>query len=157
MSDHLQLIGPVSRSLAAQLRSESLACSQAAARFRYEDEAGSGNLFLMQTPHPEVRGIDLDRNTRCAHYRTDRDIVAIKMKCCGLYYACKDCHEALADHPIEVWSEAEWNQLAVLCGACQKQMTIRQYMESGSMCPECGAAFNPGCRKHYQFYFASAD
>ncbi len=111
----------------------------------------------MQSSHPEVRGIDLDRNTRCAHYRKDRDIVAIKMKCCDVYYACKDCHAALADHPIEVWPEAEWNQLAVLCGACQEQMTIRQYMESGSRCPACGAAFNPGCQKHYHFYFSSAE
>lgn len=81
----------------------------------------------------------------------------MKMKCCGVYYACKDCHAALADHPIEVWPEAEWNESAVLCGACQKEMTIRQYMESGSVCPHCGAAFNPGCRNHYQFYFASAE
>jgi uncharacterized CHY-type Zn-finger protein len=29
-------------------------------------------------------------------------------------------------------------------------------LESGSMCPACGAAFNPACRNHYQFYFAGA-
>ncbi len=79
------------------------------------------------------------------------------MKCCGVYYACKDCHEALAGHAIEVWPEAEWNQPAVLCGACRRELTIREYIESVSMCPSCGAAFNPGCRKHYRFYFASAE
>ncbi|MGB0065964.1 MAG: CHY zinc finger protein [Terracidiphilus sp.] len=111
----------------------------------------------MQSSQPVVRGVGLDAHTRCAHYRTDLDIVAIKMKCCGVYYACKDCHEALAGHAIEVWPEAEWNQPAVLCGACRRELTIREYMESVSMCPSCGAAFNPGCRKHYRFYFASAE
>jgi uncharacterized CHY-type Zn-finger protein len=103
---------------------------------------------------PQVRGIDLDHCTRCAHYRTDLDILAIKMKCCGVYYACKECHEALAGHPIEVWPKSEWTQRAVLCGACGFEMTIEQYMASGYRCSDCGSLFNPGCRNHYQFYFA---
>ena len=102
---------------------------------------------------PEVRGINLDAETRCAHYRTALDIIAIKMKCCGVYYACKDCHEALAGHAIEVWPRHEWTQLAVLCGACGHTLTIAEYMASGYACPECKAAFNPGCRNHYKFYF----
>jgi uncharacterized CHY-type Zn-finger protein len=110
----------------------------------------------MPPPRPEVRGIDLDAQTRCAHYGTVLDIIAIKMKCCGVYYACKECHEALADHPIEVWPQAEWNQPAVLCGACGRELSIARYMSSGNQCPDCGAAFNPGCRNHYQFYFESA-
>ena len=76
------------------------------------------------------------------------------MKCCGVYYACKDCHEALASHAIAVWPRTEWNQPAVLCGACGKELTIAQYMDASNRCPSCGAAFNPGCRKHYAFYFA---
>lgn len=104
---------------------------------------------------PEVRGINLDAQTRCAHYNSALDVLAIKMKCCGIYYACKDCHEALAGHAIEVWPREEWNQTAVLCGACGYEMRIAQYMASGYTCPACGAAFNPGCRKHYQFYFAT--
>ena len=110
----------------------------------------------MPPPRPEVRGIDLDAQTRCAHYKTDLDIIAVRMRCCGVYYACKDCHEALADHPIEVWPQAEWGQTAVLCGACGFELSIAQYMASGYTCPDCGAAFNPGCRNHYRFYFASA-
>ena len=74
-----------------------------------------------------VRGVNLDPNTRCEHYRGPTDIVAIKMKCCGVYYACKDCHAALADHEIEVWPESDWNQEAILCGACGAELTIRQY------------------------------
>jgi uncharacterized CHY-type Zn-finger protein len=63
----------------------------------------------MPLPRPEVRGIDLDPQTRCTHYRTVLDIIAIKMKCCGVYHAYKECHEALSDHPIEVWPQAEWS------------------------------------------------
>ena len=70
------------------------------------------------------------------------DIVAIKMKCCGLYYACKDCHEALAGHDIVVWPRGEWHARAVLCGACGVEMTIRKYMECESRCPACGARFS---------------
>lgn len=110
--------------------------------------------MLMQPP--EVHGVGLDAQTRCVHYKTDLDIIAIRMRCCGLYYACKDCHDALADHPIEVWTQPEWDQPAVLCGACTQEMSIEQYMASGNRCPACGAAFNPGCRKHYHFYFVGA-
>lgn len=109
----------------------------------------------MPLSRPEVRGVDLDAHTRCAHYRTPLDVVAIKMKCCGVYYACKDCHEALANHPIEVWPPSEWTERAVLCGVCGYEMSIEQYMASAYKCPACNAAFNPGCRKHSQFYFES--
>src|ERR1700680_2602739 len=102
---------------------------------------------------PKVRGVHLDSQTRCEHYRGPTDIIAIKMKCCGLYYACKDCHEKLADHPIAVWPKIEWDQLAVLCGACGAQLTILQYMRSDHRCTACGARFNPGCCSHYHFYF----
>jgi uncharacterized CHY-type Zn-finger protein len=46
------------------------------------------------SPRPPIRGIELDAQTCCAHWYSPRDIVAIKMKCCGVYYACKDCHDA---------------------------------------------------------------
>jgi uncharacterized CHY-type Zn-finger protein len=106
---------------------------------------------------PNVRGVNLDSQTRCEHYREPTDVVAIKMKCCGVYYACKDCHAALADHPIRVWPESEWNKQAILCGVCGTELTIRQYLQSGSRCLACGAPFNPGCRKHHHFYFQSQD
>ncbi|WP_231581372.1 CHY zinc finger protein [Silvibacterium bohemicum] len=79
------------------------------------------------------------------------------MRCCGVYYACKDCHEVLADHAIQVWLRSEWNVRAVLCGACGHELTIREYVDSGSQCPQCAAGFNPGCRNHYHFYFATED
>jgi uncharacterized CHY-type Zn-finger protein len=105
----------------------------------------------------DVRGVKLDAETRCEHYHGPTDIIAIKMKCCGVYYACKDCHEALAGHAIEVWPESEWEQKAILCGACGAEMSIRQYMQCESRCPNCGERFNPGCRRHYQFYFGDGE
>lgn len=101
-----------------------------------------------------VHGIDLDPQTRCTHWHSPRDIVAIRMKCCGLYYACKDCHDALVDHPLAPWPESEWHEKAVLCGACRSEMTIRGYLNAPDACPDCGAAFNPNCRLHHHFYFA---
>jgi uncharacterized CHY-type Zn-finger protein len=103
-----------------------------------------------------VNGINLDRQTRCQHYNGPTDIIAIKMKCCGLYYACKDCHLALADHQIIVWPKSEWDRKAVLCGSCWAELTIHEYFASGYICPACDSAFNPGCRNHYHFYFESA-
>lgn len=46
------------------------------------------------------------------------------------------------------------NVRAILCGACGYELTIQEYMDSGYLCPHCGAGFNPGCRNHYDFYFA---
>lgn len=102
---------------------------------------------------PIVRGVDLDAQTRCAHWRSPLDIIAIKMKCCGEYHACKDCHDALADHVAQVWPKSEFDENAVLCGACGTELSIRAYLECGNVCPACGAGFNPGCKLHHHFYF----
>ena len=102
---------------------------------------------------PPVHGLELDPETRCAHWRSALDIVAIKMKCCGLYYACRDCHDALAAHPIQRWPESEWGAKAILCGACGGELSIREYLGCNDACPFCRAAFNPGCRLHRRFYF----
>jgi uncharacterized CHY-type Zn-finger protein len=96
----------------------------------------------------------VDAETRCGHYRSALDIIAIKMACCGAYYACKDCHEALAGHASQLWPRSAWDVPAILCGACGRELTIREYMDSGHQCPHCSAAFNLGCKKHYHFYFA---
>jgi uncharacterized CHY-type Zn-finger protein len=101
----------------------------------------------------KVEGIDLDGETRCTHYRTPRDVIAIKMKCCGVYYACKDCHEALAGHAIRTWPRAQWGEKAVLCGICGHEMSVTEYLGCADRCPACAAQFNPGCREHYGFYF----
>src|ERR1700737_1340322 len=91
---------------------------------------------------PEVRGVELEGQTGGGHYPSALDIVAIKMRCCGVYYACKDCHVALTGHAIAVWARGEWEARAVLCGACGVEMTIREYLDCESRCPVCGAGFN---------------
>jgi uncharacterized CHY-type Zn-finger protein len=55
----------------------------------------------------EVRGIGVDAQTRCAHYNSPVDVIAIKVKCCAAYFACNECHDALAGHPLEPWPHDE--------------------------------------------------
>lgn len=114
---------------------------------------GGGKITRVRYVKPLVHGVDLDAQTRCAHWHSALDIVAIKMRCCGVYYACKDCHNTLAEHDAAVWPRAEWNEKAVLCGACGIELSVRQYLDCGNVCPACSAGFNPGCRNHYHFYF----
>jgi uncharacterized CHY-type Zn-finger protein len=109
----------------------------------------------MPSRSPEVSGLHLDPQTRCLHYHGPTDIIAIKMRCCLAYYACKDCHDALANHSIEPWLPSEWHTQAILCGSCRIELTISAYLQSNSVCPNCQSAFNPRCRNHYHFYFAA--
>lgn len=101
-----------------------------------------------------VRGVGVDPQTRCVHYGSPLDVVAIKMKCCDTYFACKDCHAALTGHPLEPWPREEWAEAAVLCGVCESQLSIEQYLRAANACPNCAAPFNPRCRDHYSYYFA---
>jgi len=41
-------------------------------------------------------------------------------------------------------------------GDLNYEPSIVQYMANGYKCPNCDAAFNPGCLNHCQFYFAEA-
>ncbi|TFB22775.1 hypothetical protein E3U55_05940 [Filobacillus milosensis] len=101
----------------------------------------------------EVKGQVIDSQTRCEHYHTDRDIIAIKFKCCNTYYPCYQCHEEEAGHSIERWKAEEYNQKAILCGSCVTELTIEDYLKSNNKCPNCEALFNPGCQLHYHLYF----
>jgi uncharacterized CHY-type Zn-finger protein len=103
---------------------------------------------------PEVRGVRVDAQTRCAHYHSPVDVIAIKIKCCGEYFACKDCHDALADHPLEPWPRGDQAVRAVLCGVCQSELTIADYLENATRCPVCAAPFNPNCSDHHEYYFS---
>jgi uncharacterized CHY-type Zn-finger protein len=104
---------------------------------------------------PRVLGRDLDPQTRCAHWHSPLDIIAIRMKCCGAYWACRACHDELAGHEAAVWPVAEWDQPAILCGACKAQLSVKEYLACDSRCPRCGAGFNPGCARHKHLYFAT--
>ncbi|MGO4536014.1 CHY zinc finger protein [Leifsonia sp. 2MCAF36] len=105
------------------------------------------------TDRPRVLGPVVDDETRCIHYRSALDVVAIRFACCGEYYPCHLCHAEAAGHPAERWPLADRDREAVLCGVCGDQLTIAEYLETDS-CPRCGAAFNPGCRLHTDLYFA---
>jgi uncharacterized CHY-type Zn-finger protein len=101
----------------------------------------------------EVRGVDVGPETRCAHYDGDRDIVALRLGCCAVFYPCHRCHEAVADHDSEPWPRERFDESAVLCGGCATALSATAYLDADHTCPACGAAFNPGCRAHYDRYF----
>jgi uncharacterized CHY-type Zn-finger protein len=101
----------------------------------------------------EVQGVGLDEQTRCKHYATDKDVIAIKFPCCNIYYPCYQCHEEIAGHAASVWEKARFGEKAILCGRCGTELTIQEYLTCQSVCPHCHSPFNPGCSKHYPLYF----
>jgi len=105
-----------------------------------------------------IRGITVyrktvDDETRCIHYKGATDIIAIRFKCCDRWYPCYECHAQNVDHPAQVWPRSDFETQVVLCGVCGYQLTIDEYLSCNSTCPDCSAKFNPGCAKHYHFYF----
>lgn len=108
----------------------------------------------MRNIHGEnIYGIDVDERTRCFHYKTDLDIIAIKFRCCGKWFPCYECHAAISDHDPQVWPAEEFDANAVLCGECGLRLSINEYFECGSACPQCESRFNPNCASHYHLYF----
>jgi uncharacterized CHY-type Zn-finger protein len=120
------------------------------------ERVGKMRCLVNVAARPPVFGVELDDETRCAHWRSPRDVVALKMRCCGDYYACRDCHDAVAGHPAALWPHAEWERNAVLCGVCGVEMSVTAYLACEDRCPACEAAFNPGCRLHRNLYFEGA-
>ena len=100
---------------------------------------------------PRVLGPVVDTETRCIHYSTPLDVIAIRFRCCGEFYPCHLCHEESVDHTAERWEDAD-QECAVLCGVCGHVLTIGQYA-GAERCPSCDAAFNPGCKLHWGLYF----
>jgi len=137
-----------------------------------------------------LRGVAVDPETRCAHWDSERDVVALRFGCCGTFSPCHACHAETADHEPAPWPRARFDDPAVLCGVCGTTLSARRYLagdgegrspsgartspgdgrtQSGDgdahrasggratpdddACPACGAAFNPGCRRHRDRYF----
>lgn len=100
-----------------------------------------------------IRGKTTDSQTRCIHYHSPLDVIAIKFKCCDTYYPCYYCHAEEADHVALLWNQTEFNTKAILCGVCKNEMTITEYLTSNYHCPYCNAAFNPKCSGHNHLYF----
>lgn len=100
----------------------------------------------------KIYGYIIDNETRCKHYHSEKDIIAIKFKCCQKYYPCYKCHEECEDHTISLWGKEEFNELAIICGVCKKEHTISEYLQT-DRCVNCHSVFNSGCRNHYHLYF----
>lgn len=100
-----------------------------------------------------IYGPTVDDESRCIHYQTPLDIIAIKFKCCNKYYPCYKCHNEAASHTIQRWDSSELNEKAILCGVCKHEMTINEYMMIEA-CPNCDAHFNNRCKYHYHHYFS---
>lgn len=100
-----------------------------------------------------VYGKPVDNQTRCVHWHSLLDIIAIKFNCCNKYYPCYSCHKETAAHEATVWPKQEFDQKAILCGACGHELTINEYMNCQNTCPKCASLFNPGCKNHYHLYF----
>lgn len=100
-----------------------------------------------------LRGVDVGRDTRCAHYGGPRDVIAIRFACCDTYYPCAECHAETADHEPTVWPRERFDEAAVLCGVCRTALSVMAYLDAGHVCPACGAPFNPGCAAHHNRYF----
>ncbi|MBL7874137.1 MAG: chromophore lyase [Cyclobacteriaceae bacterium] len=104
-----------------------------------------------------VKGKVIDNQTRCSHYHTELDIIAIKFKCCDTYYPCYSCHAESTDHKPLTWDSVEWNKKAILCGACGLELSVQEYMDSNNTCTRCQSSFNPNCKKHYDLYFTMTE
>jgi uncharacterized CHY-type Zn-finger protein len=100
-----------------------------------------------------IKGKVIDDNTRCVHYHSPLDTIAIKFKCCGHYYPCYFCHREEADHAATIWRKTELDERAILCGVCSTAMTIAAYKVCNYQCPFCNASFNPKCADHDHLYF----
>jgi uncharacterized CHY-type Zn-finger protein len=110
-------------------------------------------MYERQVGEYRVVGLAVDEQTRCAHWYSERDVVAMRFGCCSTFYPCHSCHEACANHPPTVWPYARRDEAAVLCGGCGHAMTVESYINCDSRCPACAIAFNPGCAAHYPLYF----
>lgn len=100
-----------------------------------------------------VKGKLVDDQTRCEHYYSEQDIIAIKFKCCDTYYPCFECHQETTNHQTLVWNKNEFDTLAILCGNCKQEISIQEYIQSNHQCPNCKSHFNPKCSNHYHLYF----
>ncbi|WP_181349298.1 CHY zinc finger protein [Thalassobacillus sp. CUG 92003] len=107
--------------------------------------------------HINVYGRTIDRETRCTHYHTQEDIIAIKFYCCQTYFPCHLCHKEAQDHEIQVWPKEQFDEKAILCGVCRHESSILDYLHSDSVCPHCLSVFNEGCQRHYHLYFEMTD
>jgi uncharacterized CHY-type Zn-finger protein len=100
-----------------------------------------------------LRGVGVDSGTRCRHYHTERDVIAIAFPCCETFFPCFECHETCCEHEPARWPPDRFDERAILCGACGTVLTVEAYLASEHRCPNCSVEFNPGCANHWNRYF----
>lgn len=101
-----------------------------------------------------VHGPVVDDATRCLHYASPLDIVAIEFACCRKFYPCYQCHDECETHERQTWPTDRLDAPALLCGVCRSLIAIEEYLQV-SACPHCAAEFNPRCKLHRELYFDS--
>ncbi|KAL3230727.1 Helper of Tim protein 13 [Nakaseomyces bracarensis] len=106
----------------------------------------------------KLKGKIVDKHTRCEHWNTDLDIIALKFKCCDTFYPCISCHRETTDHEIQKY-DINSDEKVILCGNCNSLLTFHEYTSKTNplQCPKCSALFNPGCKNHYGLYFDNAE
>ena len=100
----------------------------------------------------KIVGQTVDEQTRCVHYHSEKDVVALKMYCCNKWYPCYQCHNENESHRLQPWPQEERMTHAIFCGVCRQTMSIETYQQVSS-CPYCQTAFNPNCSLHESIYF----
>ena len=69
------------------------------------------------------------QNYGCAHWHSEKDVVALKCPCHNEFHPCLLCHEDKYGIPPERWPEESWAQeKAILCRVCETALTIADYM-----------------------------
>ncbi|RLV91211.1 Helper of Tim protein 13 [Spathaspora sp. JA1] len=110
------------------------------------------------TPSITLQGQLTDKHTRCIHYHSKLDIIALKFKCCQIYYPCFKCHQELTNHKVSRYNS---NDLAtvkvILCGECFHELSFDEYKNNNMKCVYCHNNFNPGCSLHLDLYFDIAN
>lgn len=109
----------------------------------------------------QIVGKLVDEFSRCVHWHGEKDIIALKFKCCpDVYYPCYSCHNEInsEDHVIEKYDiHNDKDKNLIICGICKTEMTFEQYKTTDETnllkCYNCKSPFNPGCKYHYNLYF----
>lgn len=129
----------------ADLREADRVCACNAVRGIYE-------LDLTGSFPKDVYGDVLDAETRCLHYHSELDVIALRCFACRRYYPCYHCHDKYEDHAYLAYP-SQLDHPIVLCGVCHQEMTVGDYRAGEGHCPNCQVSFNPGCYRHEDIYF----
>ena len=64
------------------------------------------------------KGLSEHSETRCSHWHSPRDVLALAAPCCGGdFFACAQCHDEVTGHVLQPWpSDTPLATHALLCG-----------------------------------------